>query len=91
MRRVPGIVGTDVAHLGDEVKDVEGILAEREGVSKTRVVGLNLVAMVIHLGCHLLGTLKGAGQGVVLCNKVVDFLLEVFVLHLVAEVLVIWV
>ena len=87
--RVAGVVGADVLHLGEEVRNVEGLLAEHEGVPEPRVVGLHLVAVVVHLGGHLLGALERAGESVVLGREVFHLLLEVLVLHLVVDVLVV--
>ena len=58
-------------------------------MSKSGVVGLHLVAMVIHLGSGLLCTLEGAAECVVLGHQVLYLLPEVVTLHLVVGVLVV--
>ena len=58
-------------------------------MSKSGVVGLHLVAMVIHLGGGLLCALEGAAECVVLGHQVLHLLPEVVTLHLAGGVLVV--
>ena len=58
-------------------------------MSKSGVVGLLHVAMVIHQGGGLLGALEGAAESAVLCHQVLDLSPQMFTHHLVVGVLVV--
>ena len=58
-------------------------------MSKSGVVGLHHVAMVIHLAGGLLGVIKGAVERVVLGHQVLHLLPEVVTLRLAGGVLVV--